>query len=142
LDFQINSSSIDDIPAVTLENGDRFSIPPTPSTINIVGAVYDQNSFLYHSGGTAGRYLLLAGGPDRNADFSRTFVIRADGSVVNRDSVKGPWGNEFKSFKLYPGDTIIVPDKTIRPTALRGLLDWTQVFAQLALGVAAVEVLK
>lgn len=142
LNFQINSADLDDVPALTLENGDRFMIPPTPSTVNIVGAVYDQNSFLYHSGGTAGHYLLMAGGPDRNADFNRTFVIRADGSVVNRDSVKGLWGNEFKSFRLYPGDTIIVPDKTIRPTALRGLLDWTQVFAQLALGVAAVEVLK
>jgi protein involved in polysaccharide export with SLBB domain len=142
LNFQIDSVSIDDVPPLTLENGDRFSIPPTPSTVNIVGAVYDQNSFLYHPGGSAGRYLLMAGGPDRNADFNRTFVIRADGSVVNRDSVKGLWGNEFKTFKLYPGDTIIVPDKTIRPTALRGLLDWTQVFAQLALGVAAVEVLK
>jgi hypothetical protein len=44
--------------------------------------------------------------------------------------------------KLNPGDTIVVPDKTLRPTALRGLLDWTQIFSQLAIGAAAVEVLK
>jgi len=68
--------------------------------------------------------------------------MRTGGSVVSRDSVKGPWGNTFKDMKLYAGDTIVVPDKTLRPTALRGLLDWTQIFSQLAIGAAAVEVLK
>jgi protein involved in polysaccharide export with SLBB domain len=142
LNFQSNSASIDDMPAITLENGDRFTVPPAPATINVVGAVYDQNSFLYHPGGSAGHYLQIAGGPDRDADWRRTFVIRADGSVVSRDSVKNAWGNTFKDLRLNPGDTIIVPDKTIRPTALRGLLDWTQIFSQLAIGAAAVEVLR
>jgi protein involved in polysaccharide export with SLBB domain len=136
------SAGINDVPAIPLENGDRFTVPARPSTINIVGAVYDQNSFLFQPGGSAGRYLLIAGGPDRNADFKRTFVIHADGSVVSRDSVKGPWGNTFKTLRLNPGDTIVVPDKSIRPTALRGLLDWTQIFSQLAIGAAAVEVLR
>jgi protein involved in polysaccharide export with SLBB domain len=142
LDFKSKSTQIDEVPQVPLENGDRFIVPSTPSTVNIVGAVYDQNSFLFDPGGSAGRYLLMAGGPDRNADFRRTFVIRADGSVISRDSVKGPWGNTFKTLRLNPGDTIVVPDKTIRPTALRGLLDWTQIFSQLAIGAAAVEVLR
>ena len=142
LNFRVQSAGLDDVPALTLENGDRFIVPSTPSTINIVGAVYDQNSFLYQNGGSAGHYLLLAGGPDRNADFHRTFVIRADGSVISRDAVKGPWGNTFKTMKLNPGDTIVVPDKTIRPTALRGLLDWTQIFSQLAIGAAAVNILR
>ena len=142
LNFSRTSMSIDDVPQVPLENGDRFVVPSTPSTVNIVGAVYDQNSFLFHQGGSAGQYLLMAGGPDRNADFRRTFVIRADGSVISRDAIKGPWGNTFKALRLNPGDTIVVPDKTIRPTALRGLLDWTQIFSQLAIGAAAVEVLR
>jgi hypothetical protein len=43
---------------------------------------------------------------------------------------------------LYPGDTIVVPEKTLRPTALRGLLDWSNIFGQLALGAAAIQVLK
>lgn len=142
LTFHANSESIDDVPAIGLENGDRFTVPSAPATINVVGAVYDQNSFLYHNRGSVGQYLLIAGGTDRNADWRRTFVIRADGTVVSRDAVKGPWGNTFKDLKLNPGDTIVVPDKTLRPTALRGLLDWTQIFSQLAIGAAAVEVLK
>jgi protein involved in polysaccharide export with SLBB domain len=142
LNFRSDSANIDDVPEISLENGDRFTVPPAPATINVVGAVYDQNSFLFHNGGEVGQYLRVAGGPDRDADWRRTFVIRADGSVVSRDSVKGPWGNTFKDMKLYAGDTIVVPDKTLRPTALRGLLDWTQIFSQLAIGAAAVEVLK
>jgi protein involved in polysaccharide export with SLBB domain len=142
LNVKPESSVVDDVPPIPLENGDRFTVPSRPSTINIVGAVYDQNSFLYQSGGSAGRYLLMAGGPDRNADFRRTFIIHADGSVISRSAVKGPWGNTFKTLRLNPGDTIVVPDKTIRPTALRGLLDWTQIFSQLAIGAAAVEVLR
>jgi hypothetical protein len=142
LNFQSNSVKIDDIPAIGLENGDHFIVPSAPATINVVGAVYDQNSFLYHTGGTAGRYLRMAGGADRDADSRRTFVIRADGSVVAHESVKGPWGNTFKDLKLYPGDTIVVPDKVLRPTALRAFLDWSQIFSQLAFGVAAINVLQ
>ena len=142
LNFRPETASIDDVPLIALENGDRFTVPSHPATVNVVGAVYDQNSFMYRSGGSARHYLTLAGGPDRDADWRHTFVIRADGSVVSRDSVKGPWGNNFKALKLNPGDTIVVPDKTIRPTALRGLLDWTQIFSQLAIGAAAVNVLR
>jgi protein involved in polysaccharide export with SLBB domain len=142
LNFQSNSANIDDVPVISLENLDRFTVPPMPATINVVGAVYDQNSFLYQPGGSAGHYLRIAGGPDRDADWRHSFVIRADGSVISREAVKGPWGNSFKDLKLNPGDTIIVPDKSIRPTALRNFLDWTQIFSQLAIGAAAVEVLR
>ena len=142
LDFQSSATSLEDVPEISLENLDRFTVPPRPATINIVGAVYDQNSFIYQSGSSAGHYLRIAGGPNRDADSRHSFVIRADGSVVSHGAVKGPWGNSFKDLKLNPGDTIVVPDKSIRPTALRGFLDWTQIFSQLAIGAAAVEVLR
>lgn len=142
LNFHSDAKSLDDVPAISLENGDRFTVPSAPATINVVGAVYDQNAFLFHERSSVGQYLRIAGGPDRDADWRHTFVVRADGSVVSRESVKGPWGNTFKDMKLYAGDTIIVPDKTLRPTALRGLLDWTQIFSQLAIGAAAIQVLQ
>jgi protein involved in polysaccharide export with SLBB domain len=142
LTFKPDSHALDEVPNISLENGDKFTVPPAPATVNVVGAVYDQNSFLYRDHRSAGHYLQMAGGPDRDADWRHTFVIRADGSVVSRESVKGFWGNDFKDLTLNPGDTIVIPDKTLRPTALRGLLDWTQIFSQLAIGAAAVEVLK
>jgi hypothetical protein len=51
------------------------------------------------------------------------------------------WGNEFKKLRLNPGDTIVVPDKTLRPSTLRNIMDWSQVFSQLAIGAAVVTVL-
>jgi protein involved in polysaccharide export with SLBB domain len=113
--------------------------------INVVGAVNDQNSFLYQPSRTVGQYLKLAGGTNRNADWRHAFLIRADGSVVGRAGNNGStlWSGKgsFTEIRLNPGDTIVVPDKTLRPTAIRNVLDWTQVFSQLALGAAAINVL-
>jgi protein involved in polysaccharide export with SLBB domain len=141
LQFRPQSTSVDDVPAIALENGDRFVVPFAPATINVVGAVYNQNSFLYQPSRSVGSYLQLAGGPNRNADSNRAFVIHADGAVVSRESVKSVWGNEFKKLRLNAGDTIVVPDKTLRPSTLRNIMDWSQVFSQLAIGAAVVTVL-
>jgi hypothetical protein len=35
-----------------------------------------------------------------------------------------------------------MPEQIFKPGALRGLRDWTQVFSQLAMGAAVVNVLK
>ena len=145
LQFKANSLSLEDVPALSLENGDRFTIPSAPATINVVGAVYNQNSFVYQQNQTVGHYLRLAGGPNRNADSHYSFIIRADGSVVSRPTVKKAFGmlsaSKFDELSLNPGDTIVVPDKTLRMTKLRNFMDWTQVFSQLALGAAAINVL-
>lgn len=143
LQFSPGSSNIDDIPEISLENGDKFVVPFAPANVNVVGAVYDQNSFVYERGRTLGDYLHLAGGSNRNADTRHAFLIRADGSVVSRDHYRSPgyWRTSFDDVKLYPGDTIVMPDKTLRPTALKNFVDWSQVFSQLALGAAAINVL-
>ena len=145
LQFQPNDSSVDDVPAINLENGDKFVVPFAPSMVNVVGAVYDQSSFLFQPSRTVGQYLRLAGGTNRNADWRHSFLIRADGSVVGRAGNNGGtlWkgSKSFTEIRLNPGDTIVVPDKTLRPTAIRSVLDWTQVFSQLALGAAAINVL-
>jgi protein involved in polysaccharide export with SLBB domain len=143
LKFHPDSASIEDVPAMNLENSDRFIVSFAPETINVVGAVYDQNSFLFDHGQPVAHYLQLAGGPNRNADWHHSFVIRADGSVVSRGAAKGSgaWPNSFNKLRLNPGDTIVVPDKTLRPSGLRNVVDWTQIFSQLALGAAAINVL-
>ena len=144
LDVHPASAGLGDVPAIGLEDGDRFTVPSAPATINVVGAVYDQNSFIYRPGSLTATYMKKAGGPERDADWKHSFVIRADGSVISRTSEsKSLWtANGFDQLRLYPGDTIVVPEKTLRPTALRGLLDWSNIFGQLALGAAAIQVLK
>jgi hypothetical protein len=141
LQFQPSSSNVADVPALSLENGDRFVVPPEPATVNVVGSVYDQNSFLYRRGQPVSQYLRLAGGSNRDADVNHSFVIRADGTVVGRSSMRniGAWGKSFEDLRLYPGDTLVVPEKTLRPTAMRQFLDWSQLFSQLALGAVAIR---
>ncbi len=136
-----DSTGIDSLPDLSLEDGDVFMVPPAPATVNVVGAVYDQNSFMYIANRRVGDYLKMAGGPGRDADKKHIFIIRADGSVLSKTATNGVWGNTFESAHMNPGDTVIVPEKTFRPTALRGLLDWSQLFSQLALGVAAISVI-
>ena len=142
LQFKPDSTSIDTLPNIKMEDGDRFIVPHVPEMMNVVGAVYDQNSFLYAPGRRVGTYLELAGGPNKDADQKHEFIIRADGEVVSAESSKGLWGSEFHTLRVYPGDTIVVPEKTYKPSALRGFLDWSQLFSQLALGAAAINVIK
>lgn len=142
LQFNSGSRGVAVLPNIQLQNGDRFVVPPIPASINVVGAVYDQNSFLYQAGLPAGAYLHLAGGPNRDADRKHMFIIRADGSVVSREAANNLWGNDFLSLRMDAGDTIVVPEKVFRPSPLMGFLDWAQLFSQFALGAAALSVIQ
>jgi len=136
------SSGIAALPPIQLEDGDTFVVPPRPASVNVVGAVYDQSSFLFVPGRRVGDYLHLAGGPNRDADKKHAFIIRADGSVISRAAANGIWGNGFNSLIMNPGDTIVVPEKTYGPSLMRGFLEWSQLFSQLALGAAAVSIIR
>ena len=142
LEFTPSSIQVAEIPEILLENGDVFVVPSRPANVNVIGAVYNQNSFLFKSERRSEEYLRLAGGPTRSADFSHSFIIRADGEVLSRKRGGSLWRDSFLSTRLFPGDTIVVPEKTFKVSALRGVLDWTQVFSQLALGAAAIRVLR
>ncbi|MGB7264258.1 MAG: polysaccharide biosynthesis/export family protein [Terracidiphilus sp.] len=142
LAMQPNSTGLASLPNITLEDGDRFVVPHIPATVNVVGAVYDQNSFLFAENTRAETYLRLAGGPNKDADRKREFIIRADGEVVSHDTSNGLWGNEFNNLHVYPGDTIVVPEKLPKQSALYGLMNWSSVFSQLALGAASVNVIQ
>jgi hypothetical protein len=109
--------------------------------VNVVGAVYDQNSFVYSSKLNVGDYLKLSGGPNRGADRKHAFVIRADGSVYSYEAAKGVWGNEFKTARVNPGDTIIVPEKVFNPSGMRQFLQWAQLFSSLGTGIATLGIL-
>jgi protein involved in polysaccharide export with SLBB domain len=134
--------SLEKLMTLTLEDQDRFVVPARPATVNVLGAVYNQNSFVHDAGLRIGDYLRQAGGPIRNADKSHIYVIRADGSVIPKQGTGGMFAPAFETARLNPGDSIIVPQSIFKTTFLRDLRDWTQVFTQLALGAAAINVLK
>ena len=141
LELKPDSTGLDSIPEIQLQDDDHFVVPSVPASINVVGAVYDQNSFLYQSERRVGDYLHLAGGPNRDADQKHIFIIRADGSVYSRERANGLWGNNFDATRINPGDSIVVPEKVLGTSVLRGFINWSQVFSQLAFGAAAINVL-
>jgi protein involved in polysaccharide export with SLBB domain len=142
LDLNPHSTGAEALPDMAMEDGDRFMVPFEPGTVQVIGAVLNQNSFLYRDNAKVGEYLHLAGGPSREADRGQSFVLRADGSVTSHDAGKPLFASGFDNVRLYPGDTVVVPEKSLRPSAMREFLAWTQIFSQLALGAAAVDVIK
>ncbi len=136
------SRGVDALPDLSLQDGDRFIVPAVPVTVNVVGAVYDQNTFLYRRGSHVGDYLRIAGGATRNGDNRHKFVIHADGAVVSKQTAGGTvFDGGFDGKLAYPGDTVVVPDNVNKTTLLRGLTDWSTVLAQFGLGIAALHLL-
>jgi polysaccharide export outer membrane protein len=140
LDITPGSTGLETIPDLPLEDGDSFVVPAKPSNVKVVGAVYDQNAFLFKSARKAGDYLQLAGGISRSGDSHHTFIIRADGSVVSRKSKSARGGLE--RLAMNPGDTLVVPENLEKVTLLRGLTDWSAVLGNFGLGAAAINVLR
>jgi protein involved in polysaccharide export with SLBB domain len=142
LEFAPSASGMDVIPDLPLENGDTFRIPSRPLVVSVVGAVYGPNVYLYNGTRRVEDYLKLAGKPTQIADTKRSFVIRADGSIFSRSTKGGMWSEHFERALVYPGDTIVIPEKPVKPSVLRDVIDWSQVFSQFAIGAAAIQVIK
>ena len=130
-----------DLPDLVLDDGDRFVVPARPSTVSVVGAVYNQNAFLYRSGTRLSDYLTRAGGPTKDADTGSLYVVRADGSVISQRQ-SGWIFDRLQGAELMPGDTIVVPEKLDKFRLTKELKDWSQIFYQFALGVAGIKVLR
>jgi protein involved in polysaccharide export with SLBB domain len=133
--------SLADFPDMVMEDTDRLTIPHTPSTISVVGDVYNPGSFIFEPRNTAGAYLEIAGKGKPQSDLRHAFVLRANGVVIAANNVNGVFtGSKFDRIRLYPGDEIVVPYKLPTGAFVRGLRDWTQVSSQLALTAAALAV--
>ena len=134
--------TITDFPDMVMEDDDRLSIPHVPSTVSVVGDVYNPGSFIFEPRNTAGAYLEIAGKGKPQSDLHHAFVLRANGVVVAANNVNGVFtGKKFNHLRLYPGDQIIVPYKLPTGAFVRGLRDWTQITSQLALTGAALAIL-
>jgi len=139
LELPPDASNIDQLPDLTLEDGDKLIVPKVPSTVTIDGAVYNQNSFLYDPQRRLGDYLRLAGGANRDADKNRAFVMRAGGDVVSKQYSSSLRGNGFDSIRLYPGDTVVIPLNLDKGKNIRLLVDIAQIVGQFGIAVAAIN---
>jgi len=130
-----DSTGIDALPDIPLEDGDRFIVPRIPSNVTVEGQVYSANAFIYTPGKRAKVYLHEAGGPDRQADHKRMFILRADGSVVSQQY------SDVEKATIYPGDTIVVPPYLQPKNGLQRTLAIAQIAGNLALSAASLAVI-
>ena len=120
---------------VILRNGDELIVPKRRQEVMVLGEVQDPTSHLYKRRMTRDDYIDQSGGPTRQADRKRIYVVRADGSV---DSGSKGWFHGGASVDIHPGDAIVVPLDTER---LPALTVWTAVTTILYnLAIAAAEV--
>jgi protein involved in polysaccharide export with SLBB domain len=136
-----DAAGLKDLPDITLEDSDRFTVPPRPSTVNVVGAVYNENAFVFRPEKRLTDYLRQAGGVSRTGDKADVYLLRVDGSVISKRQ-SGWLMAGFDGERLMPGDTIVVPEDFERTTWTKVLKDYGQILYQFGLGAAALKVIK
>jgi protein involved in polysaccharide export with SLBB domain len=141
LELKPTADNLKELPDLMLEDGDRLLVPFKPATVNVIGSVYNSNSFIFKPGKTVSDYMRLSGGPTKNGDKGRSFVIRADGTTLSGNGHNTLFLNGFQEARLMPGDTIVVPEKLDKGALLRGFKDWTQIISTFVIGAAAAKVL-
>jgi len=130
---------------MVLESGDRLVVPKSPGTVSVVGAVYNPSALIFESSkADLGYYLQKTGGPTENAEKDKMYVVRADGTVIAKaqtswfgiawsdDERRWEFGQDFEKTTLYPGDTVLVPQRVVRPSFMRDVKDVTTILFQLA----------
>lgn len=137
LEIPPDANIVNELPDLSLEDGDRFIVPRIPSTVTIEGAVYNQNAFLYDPHRRLGDYVKLAGGATRDADKNRAYVIRAGGAVISKQYSSTLRGNGFNSIRLYPGDTVVIPLNLDKGKTMRLVVDIAQIVGQFGIAIAA-----
>ncbi|HEX4651936.1 MAG TPA: SLBB domain-containing protein [Granulicella sp.] len=139
LNMHPDSNQVAELPALPLEDGDVFLVPHLPSTVSVAGAVYNPNSFLYDAHRRVRDYMRLAGGANRDADKSRAYVIRADGSVISKQQISSLRHDAFDSLHVYPGDSVVVPINLNKGTTLRNIVDIATIVGQFGIAFAAAD---
>jgi polysaccharide export outer membrane protein len=124
-----------DYQSIRLQDGDTLTVPTIPQAVSVFGEVQFPTSHLHLAGLTVDDYLERSGGPTRQADENRVYVVKANGSVMLPE--KSAWFGG-RSQQLHPGDTVIMPIDVDRLNQLELWTNVSQIVYQMALGAAAV----
>ncbi len=135
LNLKDASVTVTDLPDFPLKDGDKVYIPQKQGTVDVIGAVYQQNTFMHQPGRSVNDYVKLAGGVSPTGDKSEAYRICVDGTV--RSSRHGGMGT------VNPGDAIVVPEKLKQgPGFMVALKDWTSILYQFGLAAVGFKTLQ
>jgi len=126
---------------IALEDGDGLMIPQSPSTVNVVGAVFAPTAVVYSSSRTVNKYLTMAGGTTSIADEKEIYVIKANGAAMSGQGFSWLKLGGLGSKTLDPGDTIVVPERLERKYAwLADVKDIAIILGNIALAAGVILV--
>jgi len=137
---------------IVLQQGDKVTIPRRPSTVAILGQVFNPSSIIYERGRSVSDYLQRSGGPTQWADADHIMLIHADGDVVTDQSIRH--SGKAALFPLLPaisgglmgveverGDTIYVPETLQYVDKIQETKDITQIIVNAATSLAVLGIL-
>ena len=123
---------------IILRDGDELIVPVQRQDVMVLGEVQSASSHLYQPDLSRDDYVALSGGVTTQADKSKIYVVRADGSVVANQH---RWLFSSDGADIHPGDAVVVPLDTERLPNLPLWQSITQILYQLAVAVAVVHTL-
>jgi protein involved in polysaccharide export with SLBB domain len=121
---------------IVLRNGDQLIVPKKRQDVMVLGEVQSPSSHLFEPGLSRDDYVGQSGGTTRQADHSKIYVVRADGSVVAN---RGGFMRRDSGVVMHPGDAVVVPLDTERLPALPLWQSVTQILYNIAIAAAAVH---
>ena len=117
--------------ALVLENGDRLFVPREPNHVQVAGQVYVATSHLYEPERSIKDYVELSGGHTVLGRIQHTYVIQANGEVLN---LKGSRKSKrIARTKVMPGARIYVPLNVDRMNPTEKAQTWVSTLAQSAI---------
>jgi protein involved in polysaccharide export with SLBB domain len=116
---------------VEMRPGDTLLIPKLENLVLVSGQVYNQTAISYVPDKDGSWYLRQVGGATPSGDKGKMFVVRANGSVVGHS---GSWASRNSlSVRMRPGDTIVVPEKTIGSQVWKNVISAAQIMSSVAI---------
>ena len=124
---------------IELEPDDRLVVPQVPQYVSVLGEVYNRTALLYEPGKTVASYLAKVGGIKPTANEDEIYLVQIDGTVLSNTQnqfaivLANGQTKRFKDFftvQPQPGDTIVVPRRTVTPATLRNTRDIVQIIFQ------------
>ncbi|WOJ97788.1 SLBB domain-containing protein [Congregibacter brevis] len=117
--------------ALALENGDELTVPRMPNHVQVAGQVYVATSHLYDEERSIKDYVELSGGSTVLGRLDHTYVIQANGEVLN---LKGKRSSRTIAKKnVMPGARIYVPINVDRMNPTEKAQSWVSTLAQAAI---------
>ena len=125
----------DEMANISVQDGDRISIPQYVSTVTVVGEIRRPGTHSFQEDLDLKDYIGLSAGMTSRADDRELYIVRADGSVLRPSE---SWVRFTPEVMLTPGDTIVVPIDADYTNNIKLWREITQIVFNSTAGLAAI----